>query len=307
MTYRFGIQLAPSIGAVDELRALARLADSERLDLLGVQDHPYAPTQLDTFALMATMLADTSNITVFPDVANLPLRGPAMLGKAAQSLDHISGGRFDLGLGAGGFWPAIAAMGGPSLSAAQARDALEEGIAIMRAMWEASGESVRLTGDHYKVSGFRSGPPPSRRIGIWIGSVGPKAHVQTGRLADGWAAPIPHYLHYEKWSAAQDLIDSAASDAGRDPASITRIAQLVGDIADGPVPGFKLEGEAPIRASAGQWASVIAELAHDTRFDTFVYWPERADETQLLRWARDVIPAARELLGGRGHGATTDS
>jgi alkanesulfonate monooxygenase SsuD/methylene tetrahydromethanopterin reductase-like flavin-dependent oxidoreductase (luciferase family) len=299
MTFRFGVQLAPDSEQIEQLRRLARLADQEDLDLLGVQDHPYAAGQIDAFSFLTTVLAETSRISVFPDVASLPLRGPAILGKAALSLDRLSGGRFDLGLGAGAFWPAIASMGGPQRTFSEARSALEESVAIIRAMWEKPGERLSFAGQYHHLDGARSGPAPSRRMGIWFGSVGPKANEQTGRLADGWAAPIPHYLPYEKWRLTQDLISSSAVDAGRNPSDITRIAQLVGDITDLPASNLQLRGEVPIRTSAADWAQILADLGHETGFDTFIYWPQAADETQLLRWARDVVPAARDLLAKR--------
>ena len=94
---------------------MARVADEAGLDLVGIQDHPYQRRFLDTWALMAFVLAQTSRISVFPDVANLPLRPPRMMAKAAASLDVLSGGRFELGLGAGAFWDGIEAMGGRKL------------------------------------------------------------------------------------------------------------------------------------------------------------------------------------------------
>jgi alkanesulfonate monooxygenase SsuD/methylene tetrahydromethanopterin reductase-like flavin-dependent oxidoreductase (luciferase family) len=296
VTVRFGIQLAPTTDDLANVRDLARQADREGLDLLGVQDHPYAAGQLDTLALIATMIADTERIHLFPDVANLPLRGAAMLGKIAASLDRISGGRFDLGLGAGDAWRAIGAMGGPTRSGREALQALEEAVRIMRELWRHPGERVRVAGEHYAVDGVRSGPAPSREIGIWIGSVGPRAQELTGRIGDGWAAPIPHYLPYEEWPAAQDRIDAGAREAGRDPRSVIRMAQLVGVVTDGPAERPRLEGETPIRTTAAAWARLLVELVTERRFDTFVFWPEVTDETQLLRWSREVVPAARERL-----------
>src|SRR4051812_22372796 len=116
MSLRFGIQLAPTADEIETVRDLARQADREGLELLGVQDHPYAPTHVDAFALIASVLAETERLRVFPDVASLPMRGAAMLAKAAASLDRLSGGRFELGIGAGGIWPAIRSMGGPARS-----------------------------------------------------------------------------------------------------------------------------------------------------------------------------------------------
>jgi alkanesulfonate monooxygenase SsuD/methylene tetrahydromethanopterin reductase-like flavin-dependent oxidoreductase (luciferase family) len=260
-----------------------------------VQDHPYAPAHVDAFGLIATVLADTERLNVFPDVASLPLRGPAMLAKAAASLDRLSGGRFDLGLGAGGIGPAIRSMGGPSRSNREALAALEEGIRIIRAMWR-SGERVRMAGEHYSVDGVRGGPSPSRDIGIWIGSIGPRALTLTGRVADGWAAPIPHYLPYERWPEAQDRIDEAAITAGRAPGAVMRMAQLVGVVTGVPAEPPRLEGELPIRTTSDEWARVLVDLAREQRFDAFVFWPEVADEKQLLRWVREVVPATRDLL-----------
>lgn len=292
---RFGIQLNPVASGLDDIRALARQADAAGLELLGVQDHPYAADLADTFALIATVLADTERLRVFPDVASLPMRGPAMVGKQAATLDLLSGGRFELALGAGAFWPAIQAMGGPARTTREALAALTEAIEIIRAMWRP-GETVRVKGEHYTVDGVHAGPAPAHPVGIWLGSVGPRALALTGRVADGWAAPIPHYLNYEKWPEAQRIITGAAVEAGRDPASITRISQLVGHITAEPTGPPALTGETPVHADAATWARVIADLATGGGFDSFVYWPEQADADQLRRWTDDVIPAVRELL-----------
>ncbi|WP_040806335.1 LLM class flavin-dependent oxidoreductase [Nocardia concava] len=293
MDLRFGIQLAPTVTELPRLREMAKEADREGLELLGVQDHPYSGGLADTFAVIATVLAETERLRVFPDVASLPLRGPAMLGKQAATLDLLSGGRFELALGAGAFWPAISAMGGPTRTNPEALQALEEATAIIRAMWQP-GTKAKVDGALYRVHGVQSGPAPAHPVGIWFGSVGPKANVLTGRIADGWAAPIPHYLPYEKWQATQDIISASAIDAGRKPADIMRMAQLVGTITDTPGP-VTLRGEEKIRTDAAGWARILADFATETGFDTFVYWPESADETQLRRWIGEVVPATRAL------------
>ena len=129
-----------------------RVADEGGLRLVGIQDHPYQRRFLDTFALIATLLAETRRISFFTDVANLPLRPPAVMAKAAASLDVLSGGRFELGLGAGGLPDYIAAMGGPRRSPGESVEALEEAIDVIRLMW--SGErSVSFEGRHYRLDG----------------------------------------------------------------------------------------------------------------------------------------------------------
>jgi len=82
------------------------------------RDSGSGPSAQRTWTLLSMVAATTSRVGLFPDVANLPLRPPAVLAKAAASLDVLSGGRFELGLGAGGFWDAIEAFGGPRRSPA---------------------------------------------------------------------------------------------------------------------------------------------------------------------------------------------
>jgi alkanesulfonate monooxygenase SsuD/methylene tetrahydromethanopterin reductase-like flavin-dependent oxidoreductase (luciferase family) len=88
-----GLSVVPEADAIDEIRALARQADEAGLDLLGIQDHPYQRRFLETWMLLGDLLARTERLRVFPDVANLPLRLPAMIAKQAASLDLLSGGR----------------------------------------------------------------------------------------------------------------------------------------------------------------------------------------------------------------------
>src|SRR4051812_48247085 len=181
----FGVFPSPDTAELDQILTLAAIADREGLDLIGIQDHPYQRRFLDTWMLMSAVLARTTRVRVFPDVANLPLRPPAVLAKSAASLDQMSGGRFELGLGAGGFWEAITAMGGPNRSKREAVDALVEAIAVIRLMW-SDERSVRYPGTYYQLAGVKPGPQPAHDIGIWLGAVGPRMLALVGRLADGW-------------------------------------------------------------------------------------------------------------------------
>lgn len=302
MTISFGFSLAPTLDLAGHLDLLA-VAEAGGLDLIGIQDHPYVADYLDTFVLAATLLARSERVTVFPDVANLPLRTPAMLAKTAAALDLVSAGRFELALGAGGYWNAISRMGVPRLSAAEGLNAFEEAVTVLRGFWRGDGAPVKFAGTHYRVDGAPSGPRPAHDIGIWTGAQGSKALAVTGRIADGWAAPIPSYLPYEKWSASNAIIDDAARVAGRDPRSLRRIAQIAGTITDRPGADADVaatEGAAPVRGDAGQWAALIERLATEQPFTSFVFWPERQSVEQVTRFARDVVPAARALLAGHG-------
>ena len=110
---RVGVFIVP--GGEDPAATVEQIVAADRagLDLVGVQDHPYQRRFLDTWTLLSYAAARTERVTLLPDVLNLPLRQPAVLAKSAASLDVLSGGRVELGLGAGAFWDGVAAMGGP--------------------------------------------------------------------------------------------------------------------------------------------------------------------------------------------------
>ncbi|HYY07177.1 MAG TPA: LLM class flavin-dependent oxidoreductase, partial [Actinomycetota bacterium] len=74
----FGISLVPEFAKQDEFLALTRAADDAGIDLIGIQDHPYQRRYLDTMALISVLLARTTRVRIFPDVANLPLRLPSV-------------------------------------------------------------------------------------------------------------------------------------------------------------------------------------------------------------------------------------
>ena len=225
--------------------------------------------------------ATTSRIGLFPDVANLPLRPPAILAKAAASIDLLSGGRFELGLGAGGFWDAIEAYGGPRRSPGVALEALGEAIEVIRKIW--SGErNLRFEGQHYKLRGAHSGPVPAHPIRIWLGVYGPRALKLAGKVADGW---VPSFRgDIQKIADMTQRLDDAAAEAGRDPTSIRRILNVSGVITDGASNGI-LQG--PVH----QWVEELTNLASIYHFDTFIFWGE--GDGQLQRFAEEVVPAVR--------------
>jgi alkanesulfonate monooxygenase SsuD/methylene tetrahydromethanopterin reductase-like flavin-dependent oxidoreductase (luciferase family) len=283
-TLEFGLSIVPTTDELELARTVVRRMDELGLELIGVQDHPYQWRYLETWSLIADLLARTERIRLFPDVANLPLRGPAMIAKQAASLDVLSGGRFELGLGAGAYWEAIAAMGGPVRSGGQALKALEEAMRVIRAFW--SGErTISIEGEHYSVKGLHPGPPPAHRIGIWLGVGKPRALSLVGRLADGWV-PSLFWATPELVPAMQERIDAAAFEAGRDPAAIRRIYNVAGTIADGPTRSL-LDG--PLE----HWIETLAEFASGLGFDTFVFWPEQDPLGQAERFAQEVVPALR--------------
>jgi alkanesulfonate monooxygenase SsuD/methylene tetrahydromethanopterin reductase-like flavin-dependent oxidoreductase (luciferase family) len=207
-----------------------------------------------------------------------------MVAKQAASLDLLSGGRFELGLGAGAFWEPIAAMGGPVRSGREALEALEEAILIIRAFW--SGErTIAFEGKHYSVRGLHPGPPPVHPIGIWLGVGKPRALALTGRLADGWVPSIG-WATPDVVPELSQRVDDGAREAGRDPSEIRRVYNISGTIADGPTQGL-LDGP------PAHWAETLAGFATELGFDTFILWPGEDAPTQLERFASEVVPALK--------------
>ena len=257
-------------------------ADRAGLDLVGVQDHPYQRRFLDTWTLLSYAAAQTERVTLLPDVINLPLRQPAVLAKAAASLDALSGGRVELGLGAGAFWDGVEAMGGPRRTAKESVDALIEAVTLIRQFF--AGETVRLEGEHYSAAGGQAGPAPAHPIGIWLGAYGPRMLRTTGRLADGWVPSLGgHYMSEEQALAGHEAIDEAARRADRDPANIVRAANVG---LDDPA-----EFLAPER---------LARVARELRFDAaLVSVPGDEPLEFIRRLGEDVAPRARELATGR--------
>jgi alkanesulfonate monooxygenase SsuD/methylene tetrahydromethanopterin reductase-like flavin-dependent oxidoreductase (luciferase family) len=286
---RFGLFLVPNAAEYPDLLRQVSAAERGGLDLIGIQDHPYQRRYLDTFALIGDLLARSERLTVFPDVANLPLRPPAVLAKLAASLDLMSGGRFELGMGAGAFWDGVAAMGGPRRAPGESVEALEEAIEIIRRFW--SGErSISYDGSHYRVTGLQPGPPPAHEIGIWIGAYKPRMLDLTGRLADGWVPSIGGAPP----DAVPDMskrLEEGAARAGRDPGAIRRLYNVKGTIADGPV-------REQLNGPPDHWIETLTGFAVELGFDSFVFWPQDDVLGQIERFAQEVAPGVREALAG---------
>jgi alkanesulfonate monooxygenase SsuD/methylene tetrahydromethanopterin reductase-like flavin-dependent oxidoreductase (luciferase family) len=290
---RFGISIVPATEHLDRIRALVRAADEAALDLVGIQDHPYQHHFLDTWSLIGTLLAETKRVTLFTDVANLPLRPAAVMAKAAASLDVLSGGRFELGLGAGGFPDGIAGMGGPRRTPGESVEALEEAIDVIRLMW-SDERSVSFDGAYYKLDGARPGPRPAHPMSIWLGAFKPRMLRLVGRKADGWL-PSLGLLTREELRAGNEQIDAAAEREGRDPRSIRRLINVQGLVGEGPAPprsslpvGY-LAGE-PLAGPPDWWAETLSGFVADG-FDTLVFWPVDPVPEQVELFAREVVPA----------------
>ena len=281
----FGASLTPEAGRAEQVVALARTVEELGLDLVAFQDHPYQAGFLDTWTLLSFVAARTSRVRLLPDVANVPLRPPAVLARSAAALDILSGGRVELGLGAGYFLDAIAAMGGPRRSAAENVDALSEAIAVIRALW-APGPPVRFEGRYYRLDGAEPGPPPAHPIGIWIGAYKRRMLELTGQTADGWV-PSTGYAAPEDLGPMTRTLDVAAETAGRAPARIRRAFNISGRFGTGP--GF-------LQGPPAAWADQLTTLVLEQGMSAFILGPGRDAVGDLRRFAEEVAPAVREAV-----------
>ncbi len=283
----FGANVDPTASDPGWPLRLSRAIEQLGLEYIGMQDHPYNPGFLDTWTLMASLLQATERVRIFPNVANLPLRPPVMLAKAAATLDVLSGGRVELGLGAGAFREGIEAMGGPGRSRSESVEALEEAVQIIRAYWKGD-RALRFDGKYYVVKGARPGPRPAHPIGLWLGSYGPRSLGVLGRLADGWL-PSSSYAPPERLPEMQQRIDTAALAAGRQPRDIRRIYNVMGLITEGPV-------QALFTGPVHYWVDELTRLAVEVGMDTFIYWPADDRLRQIERFATEVVPAVQEQV-----------
>lgn len=191
-----------------------------------------------------------------------------------------------MGLGAGAFWDAVVAMGGPRRSPGEAVRATEEAIKVMRLIW--SGErSLRFDGESYSLRGVHSGPQPMHEIGIWIGAYGPRMLCLIGRLADGWI-PSLTYSPPERLPEMQERIDQAALEAGRKPQEIRRAYNVGGTIGE--------DRRGPLDGPVEHWVEELTRLSVELGMDTFIYWPSEDPIRQVELFANEVVPAVREAV-----------
>ena len=251
----FGTFTTPAAAHAENVVALAQLADRVGLDLVSFQDHPYQPAFLDAWTLLSYVAARTERIHLVPNVLNLPLRLPVVTARSAASLDILSGGRVELGLGTGAFWDAIEASGGRRLTPGQGVSALAEAIEIVREIWDVEKPGgVHQRGAWYSADGAKRGPTPVHSIGIWLGAYKPRMLSLTGSAADGWLPSLgylkggPSDLH-----GLNAQIDAGADEAGRDPRAVRRLLNIGGT--------FARVARGLLNGPPSRWVEDLAEIS----------------------------------------------
>jgi hypothetical protein len=282
---QFGIFPSPDAARADLVLDLSEAADVAGLDLVTIQDHPYQAKHLDTWTLLSVIAARTTSVRVAPNVANLPLRPPVVLARSVATLDLLSGGRVELGLGTGAFFDAIVAAGGTRLTPGESIESLTEAMAVIRAVWAGEGgPTVRVEGKHHRVVGLHPGPAPAHPVEIWLGAYKPRMLRLTGRSADGWL-PSMGYAAPDTLREHNQTIDDAAVKAGRDPAAIRRLYNIHGRFGS---------GSGMLQGPPREWAEQLAELTLSEGMSTYILAVSSLEEVD--RFAHEVAPAVRELV-----------
>ena len=228
----FGCFIAPVAEQSETVVTLARLADASGLDLVTVQDHPYQPAFLDTWTLLSDLAARTQRVGSRRTSPTCRCARPRCWPGPPPASTSSASGRVELGLGAGASGTASRPWAVRAAAPARRSTALEEAIAVIRALWTRTAPAQRIEGKHYRLAGAKPGPFPVHPIGIWLGAYGPRMLALTGRVADGWL-PSQGYAGPERLAEMNQRIDEAAVGAGRDPAAMRRLYNLNGSFGAG--------------------------------------------------------------------------
>ena len=229
MPLKLGAHVGQQNMPMDSMRSLWRKLD-DKVDWISTWDHfyeaPPAGGTLDHFEAMTTLgalAAETKNARLGCLVFYVGYRNPASIAKAAATLDHISHGRFELGLGAGWHEPEARAYGYEFPGIGVRLDMLDEAATIIRGM--LTNERTSFTGKHYRVNDASNLPRPvQNRLPIWIGGLGEKKTLKlVAKHADGWNAA---YTSVENFSRLNGVLDEWCEKQGRDPADVQRSINL---------------------------------------------------------------------------------
>ncbi|HXZ70993.1 MAG TPA: TIGR03619 family F420-dependent LLM class oxidoreductase [Streptosporangiaceae bacterium] len=245
---------------------------------------PVYRSVLDPMVALGFLAARTSRIRLGVAVVNLPFVSPAVLAKQATTVDVLSGGRLDLGLGIG-WMPEEFAAAGATTARRGAR--AEEYLAVLRTLW--GDEVSSFDGEFYTIPAGRQDPRPVQHPGppVLLGGMSRPAMERAGRVADGWITSSRADLR--KISQAADVLGEAAAAAGRDPAALRIVCRGVvqaGREAKGPGGGRRLlSGSFAQILQDTAWLSEqgVTELFYDLNWDPQVGSPSVAPEAAAGR------------------------
>lgn len=227
---QFGVHLIQQNIEIDECRRLWRWADRAGFDWFDVSDHFYESPMtekqgpyLECLACLAALACDTERLRIGTIVLAMDYRHPAVLANALAAIDQISGGRLEVGLGAGWNEQEYAAYGIPFEPIGRRLDALEEGLQVIRLLF--TERRANFDGRYFQLRDALCEPKPLQpRVPIWIGGNGERRTLRLiAQYADGWNSP---YVTAEQWARLSGVLDRHCEDVGRDPSQIQRDVNL---------------------------------------------------------------------------------
>lgn len=320
MTFQLGAHVGQQNMAMDDMRAVWRRLDAAGLDWISVWDHLYeAPpaggTQphFEAIATLGALCVETKQARLGTLVFYVGYRNPGLLAKAAVTLDHLSGGRFELGLGAGWHEEEAKAYGYDFPPLGTRFDMLEEAFPLIRRLLDPAVDRVTHDGAHYRLFEASCLPAPvgDRRLPLWIGGTGPRrTPALAAAHADGWNGA---YISPRTFGRRCARLDGACERLGRDPASLERSVNVMFMLATDVAAEVRLRAELD-----AQWGERAAALAEGALLGT----PEQAvekilayreagadglnialrapwDDEALAAYLDVVVPAVRKELGAR--------
>ncbi|MEX2274563.1 MAG: TIGR03560 family F420-dependent LLM class oxidoreductase [Actinomycetota bacterium] len=226
---RFGLDTAQHQLSWNELLGRVRLAEEFGFDGAWVFDHfkplyadPSGPC-LEAWTLLAGLAAETERIRLGPLVTGMTYRHPSVLAAEALTVDHISGGRLELAVGAAWFEQEHRELGIEFPSVSERIDRLDEGVQVLRLL--LTQDDATFDGAHFRLETATLHPRPvqSPHPPIWIGGSGERRMLPLiGRLADVWHG----FGSAEELVGKSRIVDRAATDAGRRPGDIVRSTSL---------------------------------------------------------------------------------
>jgi F420-dependent oxidoreductase-like protein len=225
-----GVHTGPQEISMQDLKRIWKRADDSGFRWISVWDHFYANPLKDRndpcfegVASMAALAALTKRVQVGCLMFCALYRAPALLAKAAVTIDHISNGRANLGVGAGWFKEEFEEYGFRFPPIGERFEHMEEALQIIRGMFEQ--DSVTFKGRYYQVTNAVCSPKPvQKRLPIWVGGRGPERTPATAaRYADGFNVP---YIAPEDYKKRQEVVDQTCDKIKRDPRSIRRTVNL---------------------------------------------------------------------------------
>ena len=281
---RIGLKLSQQVHPIAAQREAWRTADEAGFDHIWPFDHLIAlgndPTKLifDGWTILGAVAENTKRARIGLNVTGNLYRHPGLLAKIAVTVDHLSGGRLEMGLGAAWNEPEFTMYGIPFPGAADRIRMLDEAVRVLKALW--TEERATFKGRFYQLDAAIAEPKPVQKPHppIWIGGSGPKRTLRVvAKHADVWNSNAPKP---EDTLALTKILDEHCAAVGRDPATIRRSSQVRAENEDG--------------------ALRIAQTALGAGFTELLLFPfAGADLRTGVERAAALLPRMRNLAGSR--------